>query len=135
MLQPISSGRLSELLADLNDFKRGLFRGLGDIDLLQICDVTRQYKEHKGYVLLGQTVDRDLSRVLGERHKLIAGAEVKFGQSNTKEQIENIVNLMISNPFVIQQERAERIRLWKLEFFETLAMVCQTASKANSKSV
>lgn len=133
--KPISSGKLSELLADLNDFKRGIFRGLGDIDLLQICDVTRQYKQHNGYVLLGQTVDRDLSMVLGERHRLIAGAEVKFGQNDTKDQIKNIVNFMTSNPFAIQQERAEKIRIRKIEFVETLAKVCQTASKVNSEAI
>ncbi len=58
-------GRLSETLADLDTFGRnGLLKGLGDIDLLQICDISRQYKQSAGYVPAGQTLDRDLAETL-----------------------------------------------------------------------
>jgi hypothetical protein len=43
---------LMEALADLNEIKRGVLKGLGDIELLQICDVQRQFKQRAGYVLL-----------------------------------------------------------------------------------
>jgi hypothetical protein len=110
-VKPIGSGELSEALADLNEIKRGVLKGLGDTDLLQICDVNRQFRQGAGYVLLGQTFDRCLARVLTQRHDYVVSAGVECGDPNAKEQIDKMVSLMLSNPFAQQNARAAQIRL------------------------
>jgi hypothetical protein len=129
-VKPIGSGKLSEALADLNEIKRGILKGLGDIELLQICDVQRQFKQCAGYVLLGQTFDRGLARVLTQRHSYHVGAKVVGGDPNQKEQVDKLVSLMFSKPFAQQEARAAQIRPKLLEFRETLIAACKTAHMA-----
>lgn len=53
---PLVSGETTLSLSKLNEIgKRGVFKGLGDIDLLQICDVSRQYTQRVDHLFLGQT--------------------------------------------------------------------------------
>jgi hypothetical protein len=105
-VKPIGSGELSEALADLNEIKRGVLKGLGDIELLQICDVNSQFRQGTGYVLLGQTFDRGLARVLIQRHTYVVGAGVEGDDPNAKERNDDMISLTFSNPFVQQDARA-----------------------------
>ena len=69
--QPIRTGEIAVSLAKLNTItKKGILQGLGDIDLLQICDISRQYKQPLDYLLLGQTFDADLAETLRFHHRL-----------------------------------------------------------------
>jgi hypothetical protein len=78
---PIGSGPMSEAMADMNDFSKrsGLLQGLGDIDMLQHCDINSQYQQRLPYVKLGQTLDGNLTKVLRFRHGYYESASVVFG--------------------------------------------------------
>lgn len=125
---PIGSGELMEALANLNDLsKRGILKGLGDIDMLQICDVSRQYQQKKDYVLIGQTLDRGLAEVLSRRHIYSVGAGVEGGDPKRNERIEEMVSLMFSNPFAEQDKRAHSIRLKLVDFLSAVEDACISA--------
>lgn len=125
---PIGSGRLSETLAELNTFGRnGLLKGLGDIDLLQICDISRQYKQSAGYVLAGQTLDRDLAETLSQRHVFSVQAGVEGGDPQREERIKEMVGLMFSHPFAEEEKRGQRIREQLADFARHLADACKQA--------
>lgn len=133
--RPIGSGPISEALADLNEFnKKGTLLGLGDIDLLQICDGSRQYQEKAGYVLVGQTLDRKLAEVLQHRHSYVESMGVESGSPDSEQQIRNMVNFMFSNPFSEHEKRAEHIQPMLEEFVNTIASACKVAS-ANAGAV
>ena len=126
--RPISSGALTRALADLNEFgKKGHLKGLGDIDLLQLCDVNRQYKEDPGYVLLGQTLDKRLAEVLNRRHVYSVSEGGVVGDPEGDKAIKRGVSLQFSNPFAEQDQRAERIRCLLDEFREPLVEACERA--------
>ncbi|MFP4893911.1 hypothetical protein [Paraburkholderia sp. EG304] len=119
---------LGKTLADLNTFSRnGLLKGLGDIDLLQICDISRQYKEATGYVLVGQTLDKDLALVLSKRHTYHVQAGVMIGEPQQKERIKEMVNLMFSRPFSAEEERGTHIHKRLRDFADALLAVCKHA--------
>lgn len=125
---PIGSGRLSETLAELNTFGRnGLLKGLGDIDLLQICDINRQYQQKADYVLAGQTLDRDLAETLSQRHVYHVHAGVEGGDPQREERIKDMVNLMFSRPFAEEEERGKQIRDQLADFAWHLADACKQA--------
>lgn len=127
---PIGSGELSAALADLNEIKRGVLKGLGDIDLLQICDVSRQFSNPVGFVLLGQTFDKGLAKALNHRHRYIVNSSINYGDPNTNEQIDKTVNLMVSNPFAQQDVRSAQIRPKILEFLDLLSSTCEAVQLA-----
>lgn len=130
---PIGSGRLSETLAELNTFGRnGLLKGLGDIDLLQICDINRQHQQKAGYVLAGQTLDRDLAESLSQRHVYHVHAGVEGGDPQREERIKDMVNLMFSRPFAEEEERGKRIRKRLSDFARQLAQSCKQASQSSA---
>lgn len=130
---PIGSGRLSETLAALNTFGRnGLLKGLGDIDLLQICDISRQYKQSASYVLAGQTLDRDLAETLSQRHVFSVQAGVDGGDPQREERIKEMVGLMFSRPFAQEEARGKQVREHLAEFAAALADVCKRAASAGS---
>jgi hypothetical protein len=132
---PIGSGKLSETLAELNTFGRnGLLKGLGDIDLLQICDISRQYKQSTGYVLTGQTLDRDLAETLSQRHAYQVHAGVEGGDPQREERIKEMVGLMFSKPFADEEARGRRIREQLADFAGQLAQSCKQASASNAKT-
>jgi hypothetical protein len=125
--QPILSGRLSSLLAELNELKRGVLKGIGDIDLLQICDIRRQYASRPGHVLLGQTLDRTLANVLNQRHCYIESRQIVGGSKDTERQVAAAMKLMSSNPFAEQDERANRIAPYAHSFLKNLYGMCRAA--------
>lgn len=122
--QPILSGELSALLAKLNELKRGVLKGIGDIDLLQICDIRRQYSSRPGYVLLGQTRDETLANVLSLRHQYIESRQIIGGSKKMDKQIGDVVKLMSSNPFAEQDKRHARIALHRKRFLKELYDLC-----------
>lgn len=128
---PIGSGRLSETLAGLNPFGRnGLLKGLGDIDLLQICDINRQYQQKPGHVLAGQTLDRDLADILSRRHVYHVHAGVEAGDSQQEQRIKEMVGLMFGRPFAEEEERGKRIREQLSDFARRLAQSCKEAASS-----
>lgn len=132
---PIGSGRLSETLAELNTFGRnGLLKGLGDIDLLQICDIRRQYKQSAGYVLAGQTLDRDLAKTLSQRHVYQVHAGVEGGDPQSEQRIKDMLCLLLSRPFAEEEARGKRIREQLVDFAQQLARSCKQASASNAKT-
>jgi hypothetical protein len=127
--RPIGSGPISEALADLNEFnKKGALLGLGDIDMLQICDGSRQYQEKAGYILVGQTLDRKLAEVLQHRHSYVESMGVEGGSPHAEQQIKDMVNFMFSNPFSEHEKRAGRIQPMLKEFVDAIANACKIAS-------
>lgn len=134
-IQPILSGDLSALLADLNELKRGVLKGIGDIDLLQICDIRRQYASRPGFVLLGQTLDRTLADVLTKRHTYIESRTIVGGSRHMDKQVDAAVNMMLSNPFVEQDQRAARIRPRAGMFLKELLDICRSRAASASSNV
>ncbi|UCV27579.1 hypothetical protein [Ferribacterium limneticum] len=127
--RPICSGELSKSLAALNTFKKnGLFKGLGDIDILSICDVSRQFQQSAGDVWIGQTLDKGLAEVLVRRHIYSVSRGVDMGHPEKEKQISAMLELMRSNPFSEQDRLAERLRPMILNFLDTLVDVCKAAT-------
>lgn len=128
--QPIRTGKVTVSLAKLNTItKKGILQGLGDIDLLQICDISRQHKQPLDYLLLGQTFDADLAETLRLHHRLIESMGVVGGTPDVNRQIENIVSFMFSSPFSEHKKRLERIVPLADEFAGYVALLCQNAVK------
>ncbi|HXU93770.1 MAG TPA: hypothetical protein VFP33_08955 [Gallionella sp.] len=126
---PIGCGEMSIALSSLNEVsKKKLLKGLGDIDLLQVCDINRQYKQKIGYVLLGQTVDKGLAEVLRHRHTYHESVGMTGGSPNATEEISKMVNFMLSNPFAEQDARRAIIRPKMADFLHELATLCKSAS-------
>jgi hypothetical protein len=130
---PIGSGKLSETLADLNTFGRnGLLKGLGDIDLLQICDISRQYQQKLDYVLAGQTLDRHLAETLSQRHAYHAHAGVEGGDPQREQRIKEMLEFMFSRPFAEEERRGRWIREQLADFAGTVADICKRAASTES---
>ncbi|KVS15354.1 hypothetical protein [Burkholderia multivorans] len=125
-----ASGNLSEALAQMNELKRGILKGLGDIDLLQICDVSRQYKQRFDTVMLGQTMDKTLAKVLFERHTFHESRQWQSGSPDADEQQNEFVKLFCSNPFAEYEARGRRIRERALDFIDVLTQACVEAQHA-----
>lgn len=123
--RPILSGQLSILLAELNELRRGVLKGIGDIDLLQICDIHRQYAQRPGYVLLGQTLDSTLAAVLRMRHCYVETTQLT-GASMSATQTEAAVKSMLSNPFAEQEKRARRIASQADNFMREIHELCRS---------
>ena len=107
-------------------YKRQL-QGLGDIDLLQICDISRQYKQPLDYLLLGQTFDADLAETLRFHHRLTESMGVVGGAPDVNRQIENMVSFMFSSPFFEHKKKRERIMPLADEFADHVALLCRNA--------
>ena len=128
--QPIRTGEITVSLAKLNTItKKGILQGLGDIDLLQICDISRQYKQPLDYCLLGQTFDNDLAKTLEFHHRLTESMRVVGGSPDVNRQVESMVRFMFSNPFSEHQKRLERIKPLAGEFSDHVALLCRNAVK------
>lgn len=124
--QPIRSGERSITLAELNELKRGVLKGIGDIDLLQMCDIQRQYVTRPGHVLLGQTLDKTLATVLNYHHNYVEEKGVIGGSKDIDRQIKAAVNLMFSNPFAEQDERFKQIAPYADSFMCEIHDMCRS---------
>lgn len=128
--QPIRTGEVTVSLAKLNTItKKGILQGLGDIDLLQICDISRQHKQPLDYLLLGQTFDADLAKTLRLHHRLVESMSVVGKTPDVYRQIENMVSFMFSSPFSGHKKRHERIMPLAEEFADHVTLLCQNALK------
>lgn len=124
---PICSGDLSSALAKLNTFRKNFLQGLGDIDILQICDICRQYHEKKEYLLVGQTLDKDLSEVLSRRHVFSISSEIIISDApDQTEKFTNMMRMMFSRPFEENEKRGHHIHKKVVEFTHLIANICKT---------
>lgn len=128
--RPISSGEYSRDLADLTTLARGVLKGLGDIDLLQICDGARQYQQRSKAVFLGQAVDETLNRVLVRRQFFIEGRGVQLGTPGAEKRLDEMVRFMFSNPYAEQDARLARINQRIMDFLEVLGTACEVVRNA-----
>lgn len=125
-----ASGNLSEALAQMNELKRGILKGLGDIDLLQICDVSRQYKQRLDTVMLGQTMDKTLAKVLLARHMFHESRQWQSGSPDAEKQLRESVNFFCSNPFAECEARGRHIQKRALDFIDVLMQACVAVQNA-----
>jgi hypothetical protein len=109
--------------------KKGVLKGLGDIDLLCHCDISRQFQQKPDRVQIGQTLDRDLDKVLLHRNFYLASAQVNTSDPDRDQRIKEMANLMCSNPFAEQDARARQIHNHIGDFSEALKGVCTSALK------
>ena len=125
---PISSGPMSEAMADMNAFSKrsGLLQGLGDIDMLQHCDINSQYQQRLPYVKLGQTLDGNLTKVLRFRHGYYESASVFLGHPDQEQQIEKMVSMLVKRPFAELEERGAPVRHAFMEFAAALVTLCES---------
>lgn len=128
--RPISSGEYSRDLADLTTLARGVLKGLGDIDLFQICDGARQYQQRSKAVFLGQAVDETLNRVLVRRQFFIEGRGVQLGTPGAEKRLDDMVRFMFSNPYAEQDARLARINPRIVDFLEVLGTACEVVRNA-----
>lgn len=121
----LATGPLSRALAKLNGFKRGNLQGLGDIDILQICDLARQFQIRTGRILLGQTFDRTLWSVL--KQTSIFSQRAQLHDTTDEEAVRKFVDFMFSNPHAEEDKRAHRIEQLQLDFCGSLFDACEVA--------
>ena len=127
--RPISSGALSKALADLNYFsKAGRLQGLGDIDIVQTCDISRQFKENAGATMLGQTVDRDLAQALTRlsRFSRSVSGRGEEGEVGAKR----VVDFLLANNFAEEERRGAIIESKAQSFLGTLYDACDAALRS-----
>lgn len=94
----------------LNNTKRGALAGLGDIEILQLCDVVHQFKKKYGFTLHGQTFDKKLAEALSYRSKfIISGPKIEFGYENAEQLLNDSLKMMFSDPFKPQKDRYKKI--------------------------
>ncbi|WP_394651678.1 hypothetical protein [uncultured Acinetobacter sp.] len=123
---PIESGELTILFSKLNTFRKNILQGLGDIDIFQICDVSRQYREKPERFFIGQSLDKDLIKVLSYRHSLCVSSGMVIGGSpDQDEKISDLVKFMFSNPFEENEVRGRHIRPKYIDFMEFIADICK----------
>jgi len=127
---PITGGKLTNLLSLMNDFsKKGMLRGLGDIDMLQLCDITSQYQQVPNHVMLGQTFDEKLAETLFERMSFFETKSVEFGRPDTKKQLQKVTDFLCSKPFTEENVRTEEILYRIKKFNQVLTSVIFAARK------
>lgn len=131
---PIGSGPMADALADLNNFnKKGALLGLGDIDMLQVCDGSRQYEQKAGYVLVGQTLDDTLSL-------MSCGIDIHMSrvrgwnlvQLIRRIKCKGMVDFMFSKPFSEHQKRGDWIQPKYQDFMSAIITACKKASTNSS---
>lgn len=123
--RPICSGEYSRDLADLTTLARGVLKGLGDLDLFQICDGVRQYQQRSKAVFLGQAVDETLNRVLVHRQFFMESRGAQLGTPDAQKRVDEMVRFMFSNPYAEQEARLARINQRIMDFLEVLETACQ----------
>lgn len=134
--QPISSGELMELLAGLNGKRKaivgGKLQGLGDIELLQYCDLRRQHQRPAKHVFVGQTYDHDLARVLGAFSALVYSEGWTGGTPEAASAAQRLAELLtgLRDPFKQERERAAHLRPLAGSFVRALADACLATSGA-----
>lgn len=129
-VKPVTAGSFSVAMDKLIEIgKNGVLKGLGDLDLLQICDIRRQYHQKRDYIFLGQTYDRGLADVMNQHHVYSCSASAKGGEPDTDEQVRKMVQLMFSKPFQEIDRTREQIGPRSREFLGCIFDVCANLSR------
>ncbi|WP_448673087.1 hypothetical protein [Pseudoxanthomonas mexicana] len=123
---PIFPSELSTSVAKLNKIcrRRDILTGLGDLDILQTCDLRRQYEQGVGHVMLGQTFDEALANALRLRSGLIESHCVHFGQPDTDQQIARLTEAMIF-PFGEETVRMNEVQRQAGAFLDVALDLCR----------
>lgn len=128
---PIVSGAVTASLSKLNTLdKRGVLKGLGDIDLLQICDISYQYSRKVDFLMLGLTFDGDLAEALRLHDHYIESHFMMGGGPDVEQKAEDLARFMFSNPFSEQDRNLEKMAKVADEFLEHMWHMCRLASLA-----
>lgn len=106
--EPLGADEYSKTMAELNTIssRQNFLTGLGDLDLLQTCDLRLQHQNPNQRVMLGQTFDQALSNVLRLSSRLVRGTHVEFGHPDTAQQVASMVEMMLRPSQVFQAERS-----------------------------
>ncbi len=119
--KPRGLTRHSAVLARLVGIDRkGRLSGLGDLELLQLCDIRRQQQQQTKHVMVGETTDEDLADVLFHRHSFHARATIVVGSREMKQQVDDVVNLLTRNPFSEYEARGAPMNQKAQNFREVL---------------
>lgn len=130
---PLVSGKTTVSLSKLNTIsKQGVLKGLGDIDLLQTCDISYQYTQSVDYLLLGQTFDEGLAEALHYHHHFVESRCIVGGESGQSEKTEDLVRFMFSNPFAEQEKRLKKMAVVAQDFLEHVWGICRMAASAQT---
>jgi len=121
---PIGGGDLPNLFYKINTYKKDLLKGLGDIDIFQICDVSGQCSQNSESYFIGQTLDKDLRKILNIRHVKYSSVEFVVGESSTnKEDIKNLLSVML-DPFEEDKKRSQLIQPKFSDFIKFIEEIC-----------
>jgi hypothetical protein len=131
--KPLLSGEATVSLSKLNKIsKLGVLKGLGDIDLLQTCDLSYQYTQSVDYLFLGQTFDGGLAETLHFHGHFMQSRCVVGGESSQSEKADDMVRFMFSNPFAEQEKRLKKMAVVAEDFLEHIWRICDAAASAQT---
>ncbi len=131
--EPLGADEYSKTMAELNTIssRQNFLTGLGDLDLLQTCDLRLQHQNPNQRVMLGQTFDQALSNVLRLSSRLVRGTHVEFGQPDTAQQVTNMVEMMLrpSQVFQAEQSRMDEVAPTADAFLDAALDTCRRLLK------
>ncbi|WP_144422316.1 hypothetical protein [Xanthomonas arboricola] len=124
---PIYLSERSQSISSLSEIckRRGILTGLGDLDFLQNCSLTQQHGARSGFVVLGQTFDKNLGEALQHHAQLIESGSIQFGSPDTEQQIAKFVEGIIS-PFKDESSRLKVCEDQALDFLSTAWDLCRS---------
>lgn len=131
--EPLEADEYSKTMAELNKIssRQNFLTGLGDLDLLQTCDLRSQHQNPNQRVMLGQTFDQALSNVLRLSSRLVRGTHVEFGQPETAQQVRSMVDMILrpSQVFQVEQTRMDAVVRSAADFRNAALGVCRRLLK------
>jgi len=81
-------------LQNLIKDKNGSLEGLGDIELFELCDLTKQYSENNSFLNTLFTFDRTLLTIMNKRQGLSEGCTFVKGEDNEEEFVKKATKLL-----------------------------------------
>ncbi len=132
----IHSGPLVKDFAILNSYRKRQknYGGFGDIDIFQTCDLSRQFQEKNNYVLIGQTTDELLNRILRRRTSFCLSSKIVIGAPDQEARIRESIDLIFGHRFSEYEERGNQVRHSFKEFFLTVLNSCSELNDLKSAS-
>lgn len=129
-VSPIYLSERSRSVAILNDIcsRRGILTGLGDIDFLQNCSLTQQHRANSGFVVLGQTFDRNLAEALNHQAYLVESNHIDFGHADADQQLPAFIEGMVT-PFREESSRLKACEDQANEFLSVAWDLCRLLIK------
>ncbi|WP_252179452.1 hypothetical protein [Endozoicomonas sp. 4G] len=112
------------LIAALNKIKKGIIQGLGDIELLQFCDITGQQYRENNRTCTGITFDENLRNTLAFRTGTFATHEPFKGGESQEERDKKILELQknIEKQNQIHQKE-DMVMQRALEYYRELSAI------------